>query len=31
MMIAGKVKAGDHITVGVDKDGNATFDVTQKK
>ncbi len=31
MMIAGKIKAGDHITVGVDKDGNATFDVTQKK
>ena len=31
MMIAGKVKAGDHITVGVDKDGKATFDVTQKK
>ncbi len=31
MMIAGKVKAGDHITVGVDKDGNATFDITQKK
>ena len=31
MMIAGKVKDGDHITVGVDKDGKATFDVTQKK
>ena len=31
MMIAGQVKAGDHITVGVDKDGKATFDVTQKK
>ena len=31
MMIAGKIKAGDHITVGVDKDGNATFDITQKK
>jgi ATP-dependent Clp protease ATP-binding subunit ClpA len=31
MMIAGQIKAGDHITVGVDKDGKATFDVTQKK
>ena len=27
MMIAGKVKQGDHIVVGLDKDGNATFDV----
>ena len=27
MMIAGKVKPGDHIVVGLDKDGNAAFEV----
>ena len=27
LMIAGKVKPGDHIVVGLDKDGNAKFDI----
>jgi ATP-dependent Clp protease ATP-binding subunit ClpA len=27
MMIAGKIKSGDHIEVQVDKDGNVLFDV----
>ena len=29
MMIAGKVKPGDHLVVGLDKDGNATFEVKE--
>ena len=30
MMIAGKVKPGDHITVNVDKDGNVGFEIKEK-
>ena len=30
MMIAGKVKSGDHIVVNVDKDGNVDFDIKSK-
>ena len=31
MMIAGKIKPGDHIVVGLDKDGNATFETKTTK
>ena len=27
MMIAGKIKPGDHIEVQLDEDGNAKFDI----